>query len=561
MNIDELNNRLDKELYTVYKTILINGEWGTGKTYLINDKYINNPNTYYKVIYASLFGINSISELNTYILEKINTFLGTINKGYSKLLGGRDVGLFGLTIPLPEFEANIRNSLSKKAQKEKILVIIDDIERKSKNIDINELMGLFESISKIKNLSLILISNINKMEKLDKNNFELFKEKIVEKTYNINKYSKTAEKNIINNKLSKNKELREKVSEKFNKFNIVNLRTLEKYLDFINQNINYINFNILSDSQIDDILDMEIAIIIEKISQDYLKEKISEYESYLEFDKFVVYVSKKYYSGTTIYNNMLKIDLISKIYDDIDIEKNSNKINNIYKKINNPEISDFEKIDLFYLSEDQLKDRIVNFNNKYMNQTSDDLDIISWFKSLNYLYNFANKIGLKDSFKDDDICNTIELYVQKIDTSKGIYSIIDDFWDSSFETEEMKKYLEIIKNKISEEYYSKLITEVKYETNNNKFDNEKIRLLIYGLNEELSPKLNKELKENEYFIPDLNYEISEESWRYTHSIWKYMISVKDKNGFIQIIKNRLDNSTTLGRYRIDSLNKQYNIEI
>jgi len=290
MNIDELNNRLDKELYTVYKTILINGEWGIGKTYLINDKYVNNPNSGYKVIYASLFGINSISELNSYILEKINTFLGIISKGYTKLLGGRDIGFFGLSIPLPEFETNIRNSLSKKAKKEKILVIIDDIERKSKNIDINELMGLFESISKIKNLNLILISNVNKMEKLDKDKFETFKEKIVEKTYNINTYSKIAEQNIISNKLSKNEEFYEKVLEKFNKLDIKNLRTLEKCLDFINQNINYIDFSVLNVSQIDDILDIEIAIVIEKVAGDYSKENLNEYESYLEFDKFVIYV-------------------------------------------------------------------------------------------------------------------------------------------------------------------------------------------------------------------------------------------------------------------------------
>ena len=55
MNIDELQERLDKELTNIYKNVLINGEWGIGKTYFINN-YSKDKNS----IYISLFGIDSL---------------------------------------------------------------------------------------------------------------------------------------------------------------------------------------------------------------------------------------------------------------------------------------------------------------------------------------------------------------------------------------------------------------------------------------------------------------------------------------------------------------------
>ena len=78
MNIDELQERLDKELTNIYKNVLINGEWGIGKTYFINN-YSKDKNS----IYISLFGIDSLESFifNIYLQidSKIQGFFRKLN--------------------------------------------------------------------------------------------------------------------------------------------------------------------------------------------------------------------------------------------------------------------------------------------------------------------------------------------------------------------------------------------------------------------------------------------------------------------------------------------------
>ena len=37
--------------------------------------------------------------------------------------------------------------------------------------------------------------------------------------------------------------------------------------------------------------------------------------------------------------------------------------------------------------------------------------------------------------------------------------------------------------------------------------------------------------------------------------------IEDKKEFLDVVKKRLDNASKLGKYRIESLNKQYGIDI
>lgn len=58
MKIDELNNRLEDEFPNIYNTILINGNWGIGKTHFIKKEFLKYKNP----MYLSLFEINSFEE-------------------------------------------------------------------------------------------------------------------------------------------------------------------------------------------------------------------------------------------------------------------------------------------------------------------------------------------------------------------------------------------------------------------------------------------------------------------------------------------------------------------
>lgn len=559
MNIDELEKRLDNEFPKVYKTILIDGDWGIGKTYLIKKKYEKKEN--YETIYASIYGLNSISELNIYILRKIHKFLGFLKKGYDKI-SGKDLGIFNFTFNIPEIETKATNLLKRKSKKEKILIIIDDIERKSKNIDIDELMGFFEALSNIDNVKLILIANTKKIPGDDLKHFNDFKEKLIEKTYNIDSYSKSAKSAIVNKFLKDEKKLSDTVDKFFSRCNINNLRTLKKCIDFIKQNEEYLELNCLTEEQVVELVEFEICIVIEKISGEYMKNNNSE-DSTSEViynNNLVSHINKKYYNSAILHYKRRIISLLSKIYDDECIEKNSRLIMDIYEEINNPKVEDIEKIDPFYLSKEQLMQRSKIFNEKYMNKIDDNLDVYQWFNKLSYLYYYSEKAGVENAFKEEDILRTMDLYIEKLDTSNIITNLNSLVMISETENEKIRELLMVLKSKISCKYYEKLFFEIKEDFYNKKYNYDKYQNLINNLNKEKEPEeIRKKLYEEEYFIPDLNGELNEAVWRYTHNIWERMSTVSDKADFIEIVKKRLKNATALGKYRIESLNKQYGI--
>lgn len=559
MNIDELSKRLDKEFPSVYKTILVSGDWRIGKTYLIKNKYIKEKSS--NIIYASIFGLNSISELNLHILKEMNKLLGIFKKGYD-IFSSKDLGILSLTLQLLELKIESSSIIKQKSKKNKIKIIIDDIERKSKNIDMNELMGFFEILSNIENLELIIIANTEKFSDEDKKIFENFKEKIIEKEYKVDSYSSIAERAIISQNLNINLDILQVVENYFKKCNVNNLRTLKKCIDFIKQNNNYIDFGDLNHEQIRDIVELEICIVIEKLEKNYLQ-KTQEKERIIPIykDKIVPYINNKYFKNANPdYKNRI-IGHLAKIYDDIEIEENAKEINCIYDEINNPQIESIEKIDPFYLSKEQLKQRIHIFNNTYMNKISDNLDIYSWFKKLSYLYNYAEKVGLQQELSDEDISNTIDLYIKNIDTSQHIQTMHTHLWDSDLETEEMKKYHTIIQDKILYGYYEKLFKEFKNNFSSNNYDVDKYNKLIHILNEkkDIIINLKKALYDEEFFIPNLNEALNEKIWGYTHNIWNRMQIIDDKSDFIKVVKKRLNDASELVKYRLEFLNEQYQI--
>lgn len=198
-----------------------------------------------------------------------------------------------------------------------------------------------------------------------------------------------------------------------------------------------------------------------------------------------------------------------------------------------------------------------------MNKVADNLDIYEWFKKLSYLYTYAKKVGLQNEIKNEDISNTIDLYLKNIDTSQNIEGRHIHLWTSEIETEEMKKYYSIIQNKILYYYYEKLFKELKVDFNNTNYSEDKYNKFINILNEnnDIILNLRKALYEEEYFIPNLNEELNEKIWGYTHNIWSTMRFIEGKTDFIKVIRKRLDNANELGKYRLESLNKQYGINI
>ena len=198
MTIDELKDRLEDEFQDIYKCILINGDWGIGKSYFLENNYLKEKN-YIKV---SLFGLNNIEEVKSEIYAQLNKFLNFIKNGVINRFSGNDINLFGgiASISIPYFENDIQSSIEKKCKKSGLIIIFDDLERKNRNINMEDILGIIESISTIKNLNIIIVTNEKKIPPEDKEIYDNFKEKVIQKTYNVDKYSNSAPIEVIKKK-------------------------------------------------------------------------------------------------------------------------------------------------------------------------------------------------------------------------------------------------------------------------------------------------------------------------------------------------------------------------
>ena len=101
--IEELKNYCDID--KPVGALMLSGEWGCGKTYLINTKFIPLVKDKYVIVCISLFGIDSLDALRVEVkkkwLEKVtelNMLNGTkvskIKDTYTKLFAKRRSGFF-----------------------------------------------------------------------------------------------------------------------------------------------------------------------------------------------------------------------------------------------------------------------------------------------------------------------------------------------------------------------------------------------------------------------------------------------------------------------------------
>ena len=233
LKIDELKKRLEDEFPKIYNPILINGKWGIGKTYFIKKEFLK----YKSPIYISLFGINSFEDFKVQMYFELDKILGFIKK-VNKSIENTSIGIGWFSMSIPYFEQDIVKIIERK--KKEFLIVIDDLERKSSNINMEEILGLLESLTAIKELNIIIIANEEKMQPDDKTIYDNFKEKVIQKTYNIDEYSKKALSGIINTISLENIKkdiqrinIKQCIEEFFLAHKVSNLRTVEKEIKFL----------------------------------------------------------------------------------------------------------------------------------------------------------------------------------------------------------------------------------------------------------------------------------------------------------------------------------------
>jgi len=153
------------------QAILLNGEWGCGKTFFIKEKLILKIDVEkYQIFQISLYGVSSIEKIQDMIYgkwieraigdrtEKLGPIGGVLTKG---------IGIFGKgAVQFIESKIGTEGSASEAVKgileqnigkNKKPILIFDDIERCQ--IDIIELMGFLNNLSENNGYKLILVAN------------------------------------------------------------------------------------------------------------------------------------------------------------------------------------------------------------------------------------------------------------------------------------------------------------------------------------------------------------------------------------------------------------------
>lgn len=176
------------------EVMAIQGEWGIGKTYTWNAFLEKNKTNiaFNRYSYVSLFGINSLDSLKYSIFENTITkdFIGnkpnietaaTNTSGVLEKISRKSAG-FLKEIPVVKGFTSTLESISFLTVT-KMLIVIDDLERRGKNLELKDVLGLVSLLKEQKNCKVVLLLNNSSNGMVD---YSTYKEKVIDReiTYN-----------------------------------------------------------------------------------------------------------------------------------------------------------------------------------------------------------------------------------------------------------------------------------------------------------------------------------------------------------------------------------------
>jgi len=175
------------------EALCIRGKWGVGKTFAW-DKALEAAQADKRVAlksysYVSLFGVNSLDELKFAIFENVTSLDGGVKKAdlstleahVAKLGNWRRFTRIAQSLPV------IKNLVGSDATglvafmsiKDQI-VCIDDLERKGKNLEVSDVLGLISYLREQRNCKVILVLNDEQLCEDAKKSFDKHLEKVVD---------------------------------------------------------------------------------------------------------------------------------------------------------------------------------------------------------------------------------------------------------------------------------------------------------------------------------------------------------------------------------------------
>ena len=533
----------DFEDNETYKKIFINGKWGIGKSFYTN-QYIKNKNN---AIYISLFGKENIEiiqeDIAKELLKKTKSKRKYLKKGKKliKKISG-SISYNGISINSPEVKTKsfIEEYYSILNEEENLIIVIDDLERKSSNIAIEDILGMIEQLSLCQKIKIVLIgdeSNIN-----DKDNiiWKPFKEKIIEKEYKISKFSKEAINSLVISKLEKyidKNVLNSFVEDFIEKFPVNNLRTINKgvnlFLEVVNTYLynKYPNMNII-------ILKSCMAVAIET-TENLFKPKKEDNENGDFTKNFIrsldenmeTRIERHYFNSYFMTSKEATlVHYVLTIYEGNYTEELINELNQVIEKYLNSK----EEKDLFFLDEKQIRKIVSNkynmiIDNQYIYTcleefVNDIYNILDWYNLFKIKY---NEKKLQKQFK-------LILFKNYYNSRKSLYENTIDRFELKYENcSKLKIYVDDYNKDAEKKYYIEKIETIEESFKEKEYDVQKLRWIdsaFIQIDKEVQfERFITKARENNYFIPDISGEISENEWTWIHYIWNIFYKYMSQN--------------------------------
>lgn len=146
-----------KDLKNPKYAVLVKGEWGVGKTHLINSLLKDNEK-----FYISLFGLTSVQEVHSAVFVKMYPTRSFFRKALN-WLGNSSMKANDVTLTLGPLVGNIANAIIKEKVDNSKPIVFDDLERCS--IDLEDLFGVFNKYVEHHECKVIVIAHDEKFKK------------------------------------------------------------------------------------------------------------------------------------------------------------------------------------------------------------------------------------------------------------------------------------------------------------------------------------------------------------------------------------------------------------
>lgn len=341
MQADYIQKIIDKLNDLPYKCILFNGIWGIGKSYAV-DKALKKKTDVCKI---SLFGLQGSQQIYHEVLFQL-----ALRSNMGGKIGEIAFDVWESLSKVSDKAAQAKEVFSSIAKEKEMflllskkfealhIIVIDDLERISDNINLEEVLGIVEELKQCNYTKVILVANLQELSEENEQLFGRYYEKVIDKIYNITErpdhvaWHEMGIDTVFVEKFLKSHQCK-------------NLRTLEKAQNFYDDVKLYIADTVKADF-LTDIKWVCYAIVVESIDNLYYKlpednekdndrkfmrqtsnqfeNRLLYYLTSVRISKYMVSVLSRYY------NNQIELD---KSEFDIEYELflNAGKKKNFYK--------------------------------------------------------------------------------------------------------------------------------------------------------------------------------------------------------------------------------------